>query len=98
MRNIHYIGDRDAYENRDVANFDVPGEYLQAEIPNDKTVLLKLRAEFVNIVCDVNPDHKYNVTSENGGKGVVHAKVLHAIYGCIESSLQWLKNIFRKFG
>ena len=45
----------DAVEKRDVAIFDVPGAYLQTEMPKGKHVLLVIRNEFVDILCEVNP-------------------------------------------
>ena len=41
-----------------MAIFDVPGAYLHAKFPDDKTVLMRLRDEFVDIMCDVNPEYK----------------------------------------
>ena len=78
----------DAKEGRDVAIFDVPGAFLQAEMPADKKLLMIFRDEFVDIMCEVNPDYKQYVVIENG-KRVLYVKVLRAIYGCIESALLW---------
>lgn len=78
----------DAYEGRDVAIFDVPGAYLQAEMPQEKNLLMKFRDEFVGIMCEVNPEYKKYVIVENG-KEVLYVKILRAIYGCIESALLW---------
>ena len=78
----------DANEGRDVAIFDVPGAYLQAEMPKEKKLLMKFRDEFVDIMCEVNPEYKQHVTVEHG-KRVLYVKVLRAIYGCIESALLW---------
>ena len=47
-----------AYEERDTAIFDVPGAYLHAKIPDDKFAILKIEGEFVDIMCDVNPEYK----------------------------------------
>ena len=77
-----------AHEKRDTATFDVPGAFLQAEMPKDKQVLLKLTGEFVDIMCDVNEEHKPNVIYEKGKK-VLYMWVTRAIYGCIESALLW---------
>jgi len=79
----------DVYEERDVATFDVPGAYLHAEMDKDR-VFMKLRGQFVDIMCDVNPEYKQFVTTE----GPKHQKVLYlwvlwAIYGCIQSALLW---------
>ena len=38
-----------------MAIFDVRGAYLNAYIPEDKCVLIKLEDEFVDIMCEVNP-------------------------------------------
>ena len=75
----------DAYEERDVATFDVPGAYLQASLaPRDdgERVLMKLVGDFVDIMCKVNPEHEKNIIYENGQK-VLYMEILQAIYGCI---------------
>ena len=77
-----------SYEGRDVAIFDVPGAYLHADIPEDKFVLLKFENEFVDIMCEVNPEFLQDVTYENGRK-VLYVQILKAIYGMIESALLW---------
>ena len=51
----------DAYEGRDVAIFDVPGAYLNEDIPDETYVRIKLEGEFVDIMCDVNPYHITNI-------------------------------------
>ena len=76
----------DANEGRDIASFDVPGAYLQAEMPEEKKLLMKFRDELVDIMCEVKPEYKQYVIKENG-KRVLYAKILRAIYGCIESAL-----------
>ena len=57
-------------------------------MPKDKRVLMRLRDEFVDIMCTVNPKYKPFVQHVNGKK-VLYLKVLRAIYGCIESALLW---------
>ena len=78
----------DAKEERCVNTFDVPGAFLQAPMPEEKKVLLKLKGEFVDIMCRVNPEHLPNVRYEKNVK-VLYLKVERAIYGCIESALMW---------
>ena len=77
----------DAVEGRDVAVVDVPGAYLHAELPDD-TVLLVLRDDLVNIMCDVDPIYRKYVV-EQKGKKVLYLRVLRALYGCLESALLW---------
>ena len=78
----------DAMEQHDVAGFDVPGAYLQTDIPADKRILLRIIYEFVDIMCEVNLDYKPCVQYDNGIK-VLYVKVMRSIYGCIESDLLW---------
>eukprot|EP00555_Chaetoceros_dichaeta_P000372 CAMPEP_0198279726 /NCGR_PEP_ID=MMETSP1447-20131203/67080_1 /TAXON_ID=420782 /ORGANISM="Chaetoceros dichaeta, Strain CCMP1751" /LENGTH=424 /DNA_ID=CAMNT_0043974931 /DNA_START=1086 /DNA_END=2357 /DNA_ORIENTATION=+ len=81
----------DAYEERDVGTYDVPGAYLHAKLPpraNNERVLMKLTGDFVNIMCEVNPEHTKNVVIENGRK-VLYLEILRALYSCIESTLSW---------
>ena len=46
----------EVFEGRDVATFDIPGAYLHADMPEDKTVILKLKGNFVSIMCEINPE------------------------------------------
>ena len=71
-----------AMEQSDVVSFDVPGAYLQTEIPEDKEILLRIRYEFVDIMCEVNNDYKPYIQYEKRKKAI-YVKVLRAIYGCI---------------
>ena len=83
----------DAYEERDVAVADVPGAYLHAEFPKDKRVILKLNRDFVDIMCDVNPEYKDHVIFETSKRGrktkCLYIRVLRALYGCLELALLW---------
>mmetsp|Transcript_11002 Transcript_11002/g.16107 ORF Transcript_11002/g.16107 Transcript_11002/m.16107 type:complete len:120 (+) Transcript_11002:2299-2658(+) len=82
-----------AHEGQKFISFDVPGAFLQAEMAEDKLVLLKLKGQFVDMMCDINPEFKPHIRYEptrNGKKiKVLHMKVIRVIYGCIEAVLQW---------
>ena len=67
------------YEERDFATFDVPGAYLHADIIMGKTIILKLWGIFVDIMCDINPEHKAKVRYKRFKK-VLYLCVLRAIY------------------
>lgn len=60
----------DIYEDRYVAICDVPGAFLQAEMPDDKTVLMKITGRFVDILCQANEKYTEYVTHKNGCKVV----------------------------
>ena len=46
----------DASEERRMAIFDVPGTYLNVDMPKDKFVLFKSEDEFVDIICEFIKD------------------------------------------
>ena len=46
----------DSFEEREMAIFDVPGAYLNSDMPGGKFVLLKLEDEFVDIIHESNPE------------------------------------------
>ena len=75
-----------AHERRRVISFDVPGAYLHADIPKDKFRILKLENNYVDIMCEVNPELNSYVRVENGRK-VLYLQILKALYGMIESAL-----------
>ena len=90
----------DAKEERYTVVFDVPGAYLHAEMPQDKHLILKLRGQFVDIMCKVNPEYTKHVRYEGKTK-VLYLRILRAIYGCIESALLWYQlysNTLSKIG
>ena len=80
----------DATEQRDVAIFDFTGDFLQTALPADKFLLMQIRDEFLDVMCEVNPEYIPYVRYENG-KEVLYVNILWDIYGCIESALLWYK-------
>lgn len=55
-------------KHRDVAVFDVPGVYLNTYMLDDVFILIKFHSNFVDIMCDANPELVENVRLENGKK------------------------------
>ena len=68
--------------------FDVPGAYLNDDMPEDKFILLNIEGEVLDIMREVNPEHKKNVRVENGVK-VLYLRLLEALYGCMKYALLW---------
>ena len=62
--------------------------YLHAEMPKGKTILLKLRGQFVDLICEVNPVSKQYIRYVKNVK-VLHSRVLRALYGFLEPALLW---------
>ena len=74
--------------------FDVPGAYLNADIPDDKFIPFNIEGGFGDIMCEVKPKHKKIVRVENGVK-LLYLRLLKALYGCMESALLWY-NLYSK--
>ena len=68
--------------------FDVPGAYLQTDLPKDKFVLLILEDQFVDIMCSINPEYSVHVRTE-GRRKVLYLRIRKAIHGIIEYDLLW---------
>ena len=54
----------DSHEGIPVQAVHVPGAYLYASLPDDKVVQMKFEGEFVDIMCEVNPEYENFVTYE----------------------------------
>lgn len=46
----------DADKGHDVAIFDLTGTYLQAKMPQEKRIRMAFKGEFMDIMCEVNPE------------------------------------------
>eukprot|EP00957_Ditylum_brightwellii_P055939 4238430-Ditylum_brightwellii.AAC.1 len=56
-------------EGRKFISFDVPGAFLQAEMVEDRLVLLKLKGDFVDMMCKINPKFELHVQYETTRNG-----------------------------
>ena len=68
--------------------FDVPREYLNSNIPEDKVIMSKVEGEVVDIMCKVNPKHRKHLRVDNWVK-VLYLQLLNAQYGCMYSAILW---------
>ena len=50
----------------DVVIFDVPMDFLKTAPPAEKHLLMQIRYEFVDVMCEVNPEYIPYVRYENG--------------------------------
>ena len=78
----------DVHKGIAVNTFDVPGTYLHTSLHDDNFVHMKLEGEFVEIMCEVNPEYERFVIYQKGGKGLC-VMILKAIYGMIDIALLW---------
>jgi hypothetical protein len=77
-----------AKERRKVVTVDIAGAYVNADI-GDEEVLMKLDRLMTTILCEIDP--KYIQFLNDDGTMIVQLK--KALYGCIQSAMQWYKNI-----
>ena len=78
----------DDIEKREVATFEVLGACLHALVPEEDNVVMKLRGNFVDTMCEVSKTYESHVTCEKGKK-LLCLKALRAICRCVQSSLPW---------
>ena len=63
-----------AYKERGIATFDVLGVYLHAKLSKDgnkERLVLKLTGDFVDIMCELNPEYSKNVIYKKWKKGYI---------------------------
>ena len=51
---------------------------------------MQIRDEFVDVMCEFNPEYIPYVRYYNGRK-LLYVNIIRAIYGCIDSALLWYK-------
>ena len=56
----------------------------------DKLILLNFKGKMAEMSCEVNPEYSKYLRKEKGIT-VLYVKVIRAIFGIIESALQWYK-------
>ena len=72
----------DSNEGREVHIFEVLGSYLNASLPVDKVLHMEFEGEFVDIMCEVNPEYEKSVIYDKGKK-VLCVMILKVVYGMI---------------
>ena len=72
----------DAMDQRYVAIFDVPGDFLQTALPAEFCLLMWIIDEFLDVMYEVKPEYIPYVRYDNG-KNVLYVNILRDIYGCI---------------
>ena len=65
-----------------MAIFDVPEAYLNDDMSKDKSIILNIEGESVDIMCEVNPEHRKNVRMEHVVK-LLYLRLLKVLYGCL---------------
>ena len=81
----------DAQEGRDVATTDIPGAFMQTDI-ND-TVYVRLSGPLATLLAKVDKDKYEKFVVEEGGKPVIYVRLKKALYGTLNASLLFWKDL-----
>jgi Reverse transcriptase (RNA-dependent DNA polymerase) len=82
----------DAQERRNVAIVDVPGAFMQADMPEDETVHVRLTGIMVDILLDIDHDMYAPFVTYEGKDKVLYVELLKALYGTLRAArLFWEK-------
>ena len=86
-----------AIENRYVITADIPGAFLQTDMPNDEVVHVRLDGAMAELLAKLDPE-KYNpcITTDRSGKKKLYARANKAIYGTLRAALLFWENLSGK--
>ena len=80
-------------EKRNVATVNIPGAFMQLDIDDDQETFMKLEGRTVDILKHIDPpQYSKHITTEKG-KQVIYVKLKKAIYGALQASLLFWKNL-----
>jgi hypothetical protein len=82
----------DVHEGRDVACFDIPGGFLNADIDEDITMVLKGRLAELMVQVAPNLYRKY-ITVDRKGTAILYAKIKKSLHGLLRSALLFYKKL-----
>ena len=79
----------DALEERDAAVIDIPNDFIQTIIKDDKDkVVLSLRGKLADLLIKTAPEiYRKNITINRKGETVLYVRELNAIYGIMKAVL-----------
>ena len=83
----------DAIEGRDVATADIPGAFLQTDMPEDEIVHIRLDGTMAELLCRLDPNLYAPCMITRGRTKVLYAKANKAIYGTLRAALLFWENL-----
>ena len=84
----------DAYEQRTVGVYDIPGAFLHAE-QTDLTYI-KMAGESADFLIKVSPETYENYVVTEKGRSVLYLVLKKALYGCVKSALLFWEDLSGK--
>ena len=84
----------DAYEERAVGVYDIPGAFLHAE--QKDTTYVKMSGELTSFLVEMNPDTYSEYVVIEKGKETIYLLLKRALYGCVKSALLFWQDLSGK--
>lgn len=85
----------EAEENRNVITCDIPNAFIQTDLEDsDERIIMKIRGQLVDILCNIDEGYQNFVTNENSHK-IIYVHVQKAIYGLLVSAMLFYKKLAR---
>jgi hypothetical protein len=81
----------DAKEGRDVATADIPGAFMQADM--NAVVYVRLTGPLAALLVRVDPKKYQKFVATENGKSVIYVRLLKALYGTMQASLLFWKDL-----
>lgn len=81
----------DAKEGRDVATTDIPGAFMQTDM--NAMVYVRLSGPLAVMLARVNPKKYTKFVVTEKGKPVIYVRLLKALYGTLQASLLFWKDL-----
>ena len=78
----------DAYECHDVAIVDVPGAFLQTDMPVDEVVHVRFTGIMVDLLLEIDSEMYTPFVEYEGKEKVLYVELLKALYGTLHAA--WL--------
>ena len=83
----------DTIKERDVVTADIPGAFLQTDMPDGEDVYIRLDGTMAELLCRLDPKLYTPCLVGKAGKKVFYAKAKKAIYGTLKAALLFWENL-----
>ena len=92
LESLFIIASINAFENRKVATFDIPGAFLHTE--TDEDVIMALEGPLAELMVKVDPKiYRKHITTNKKGKALLYVKMNKAVYGMLRSAMLFYKKL-----
>jgi hypothetical protein len=84
----------DAYEGRDVATLDIPGAFLQTQMPNTEEVVhVVLDGRMAELLAKISPETYQEYVHHKRGQAYIYCLLNVALYGTLKAAVLFWKKL-----